>query len=443
MPKVLVVDDEKAQRGVIASYLATRGWDVLLAGGGKEALRLAIESKPDAVVMDIRMPDLDGRTAFRELHQLEPTLPVILMTAYGEIRDAVDLIKEGVNNYLTKPIDLRKLLTLLEEAIGESVRPNVHAEIPDLPPGIVAESPAFRQTLGEVALVAPTDATCLLTGESGSGKEVLAELIHRWNGRAGGPLVRVNVAALPHSLVERELFGHIKGAFTGAIGNQIGHIEAASGGTLFLDEIGELPTAVQANLLRALETKEFYPVGDSKRRRSDFRLVVATNRDLEEAIRNGTFREDLYYRINVFRIHVPPLRDRPGDILPLVRTFLSTRERGSSVRLSPSAATALENFAWPGNVRELRNVVERAFILARGDVILPEHLPERLQSSQETRNEPSLMRPLEETQRLAIFQALRECGGNKTHAAKVLGISRRTLLNRLKAYGVGSENEDT
>jgi DNA-binding NtrC family response regulator len=436
MARVLVVDDEKAQRDIIAGFLAKHGWEVATAGGGTEAIRCVAANPPDAVIMDVRMPDLDGRAAFRELHRSHPTLPVILMTAYGDIRNAVDAMKEGVTDYLTKPLDLGELLGVLEEATGTGAPPGERVEVPALPPDVIAESPVFRQTIAEVALVAPSEVTCLLTGESGSGKEVLAELIHRWSPRAEGPLVRVNMAAIPSTLIESELFGHTRGAFTGAFEDRVGHIEAAAGGTLFLDEIGDLPAELQAHLLRALETKEFRPVGAPNARHADFRLVVATNRNLEEAIASGAFREDLYYRINVFRLEVPPLRERPEDILPLARSFLRHHD-ARAIRFSPRAMAVFTAYHWPGNVRELRNVVERAGILARGDVILPEHLPGRIGEPGAARDLPHLLRPLEETQKLAILEALKQCRGNRTHAAKLLGISRRTLLNRLKAYGIG------
>ncbi len=438
MAKVLVVDDEQAQLAILDRFLTKHGWQVLRAAGGTAAVRLAATERPDAVIMDVRMPDLDGHAAYRRMHEQDPALPVILITAFGDIRHAVEAMKEGVVDYLTKPVDLGELLGVLEEATGHGTPRNDHSPIPDLPHGIVAESLLFRQAISEIALVAPTDVTCLLTGESGAGKEVLAKLIHLWSDRAEGPLACVNMAAVPSGLAEAELFGHVKGAFTGAVGDRIGRIEAATGGTLFLDEIGDLPPELQAHLLRALETKSFHPVGAVEERHSDFRLVVATNRDLEEAMRDGSFRQDLYYRINVFRTNVPPLRERPDDIVPLARSFLRRRD-DRTARFSPRALGALTTYHWPGNVRELRNVVERASILARGDVILPEHLPDRIRSPVPSHDQPLLLRPLEETQKLAILEALRTCRGNRTHAAKLLGISRRTLLNRLKVYGIGRD----
>jgi len=443
MTRVLVVDDEETQRDVLRQFLVRRGWEVDLASGGEEAVQRIEDSLPDAVVMDVFMPRGDGRQALKQIVQEFPDLPVILMTAFGNIRDAVNSMKSGAIDYLTKPIDLHELVILLENIVGRSPIPSQDPAYPPLPANVVAESPTIKELLSQLALVAPTDATVLVTGESGTGKEVFAELTHLWSPRRGGPLIRVNVAAIPPNLIEREIFGHVKGAYTGAMENRTGHIETASSGTLFLDEIGELPIELQTRLLRALETKEFYPLGAPSPRKSDFRLVAATNANLEASIKQGSFREDLYYRLNVFRVHVPPLREHKEDIKSLAISF-AQKFAGEPVRLSAHALLALEAFDWPGNVRQLRNVVERATIVARGDVIVPEHIPAEIRCRMEedgASHESVAFPSMEDTQKAAILNALEQCGGNRTHAARLLGISRKTILNRLKAYGIVFEPE--
>ena len=298
-----------------------------------------------------------------------------------------------------------------------------------MPPGIIAVSGAMQRVVATAAVVARSSAPVLILGESGAGKEVVAQLIHQWSDRAAGPMVAANCAGLPETLIESELFGHTKGAFTGASQARQGVFRSASGGTLFLDEIGELPLHLQPKLLRAIETGQITPVGSDTPVAADVRLIAATNRDIAKQIQEGRFREDLYYRINVVELVVPPLTERHDDILPLVRRF-TTEFAGAPVRLSPQAVQCLLAYRWPGNVRELRNAVQRACLLCRGDVILPEHLPPKLVSLSTT-DATSPAGRLSQMERAAIIATLEECGGNRTHAAKKLGISRRALIYKL------------
>jgi len=360
------------------------------------------------------------------------------------VPEAVTALKLGAVDYLGKPVDLDELVAACGDIVGfrgEAAADGLPAEALA---GIVAESPALRAVLHDAWRVAPSEATVLLTGESGSGKEVLAQFLHRHSRRARKPLVAVNCAALPESLIASELFGHEAGAFTGATGRRVGRFGEADGGTLFLDEIGDMPVDLQPALLRVLETGRFTPVGGTGEQQVDVRLVAATNRDLGAAVREGRFREDLYHRLNVIALELPPLRDRPEDVLPLARAFL--QGEGQAKRLSPAASRALQNYPWPGNVRELANAVERARLLARTDVILPEHLPPAVRQGAGgaapgpsssgvaggTAPEPVL--PLDRLERETIERALEQTGGNRTRAAELLGISRRTLIYKLKRY---------
>ncbi|HID24494.1 MAG TPA: sigma-54-dependent Fis family transcriptional regulator, partial [Planctomycetaceae bacterium] len=332
---------------------------------------------------------------------------------------------------LPKPLDLDELETAILDALGESPtrRPR---ELPELPEMVVCESLGMRRVLETAAVVAVSDAPVLILGPSGAGKEVVAELIHRWSPRADGPFVVANCGGLPETLIESELFGHMKGAFTGATSDRLGLFRAADGGTLFLDEIGELPLHLQPRLLRAIESGELTPVGSDRPVSVDTRLITATNRDLLQAVRDHQFREDLFYRLNVIELTVPPLSERREDILPLARQF-GAEYAGRPVRLSPQAMNCLLAYSWPGNVRELRNAIQRACLLCRGDVILPEHLPPQVGRLATAPADDSENKRLSQVERATILATLEECGGNRTQAAKKLGISRRALIYKLRA----------
>jgi DNA-binding NtrC family response regulator len=386
------------------------------------------------MLLDVRMPGMSGLEVLAKVKVDLPALPVILLTAYIDVRDAVAVMKQGALDYLEKPVDLDELIAAVDDALGAPVERAADSESAALLPGVVAESPALRLVFHQAARAAGSDATVLITGESGTGKQVLAEFIQRQSQRAAGPFVTVNCGALPEHLIESELFGHEKGAFTSADRQHTGRFEEAHRGTLFLDEIGELPLALQPAFLRVLESGAFRRVGGAEERHADVRLIAATNRNLEEAVKAGRFREDLYYRINVFPLHVPSLADRLEDILPLANLVLTPHRK----RLSPAAERCLLAHPWPGNVRELRNALERAAILSDGHQILPDDLPEAVRKSEglPRKNAGVLVGDMQAIQRQAIIEALEKTGGNKTRAAQLLGISRRNLVYKLRDYGM-------
>lgn len=433
---VLVVDDDATQRRLIADFLATRGYDCFQAATAEEALSELRKRPIHIVIMDVRMPGMSGLEALREIRESFPVLPVLLITAYADVRDAVSAIKDGALDYLAKPIDLNELAVAVEDAAGAPGLPAKAPSLPDIPAGVVAKSPSFLSILAEAAVVAPSRASVIISGESGTGKEVVADLIHLWSERRKKSIVKVNCAAIPDNLLESELFGHEKGAFTGAVQDRSGRFEAANGGTLFLDEIAEMSPSLQAKLLRVVQDGTFQKLGGSGTLRTDVRLIAATNRDIEKAVADGRFREDLFYRLNVIQLHVSPLRERRADILPLARHFAGSFT-GGKVRFSGTASAALEMYDWPGNIRQLRNAVERACLLSRGEIVLPEHLPAKICPSDipgrtvPPHSDGTLM---EDVERTAILSALAETGGNRTQAAKRLGISRRNLIYKLQKY---------
>ncbi len=432
---ILVVDDEAAQRRLLSSFLQSLGFCVTEAASAEEALAAIRHAAPDMVLLDVRLPGLSGIEALGEIRRIAADLPVLLITAFADLRQAVAAMKSGADDYLSKPIDLDELEAAVADAMGPAEggpRRGDKTPLP-LPPGVICESPAMCGVIETAAVVAPSNAPVLILGESGVGKEIIAQLIHRWSPRAANPFVAANCAGLPETLIESELFGHIKGAFTGSQAIQLGFFRSAHQGTLFLDEIGAMPLHLQPKLLRALEAGQITPIGSDVPVEVDARLVAATNCDLTDAVREGHFREDLYYRINVVELIVPPLRDRSDDILPLARQF-AIEFAGAPVRLSPHAVQCLVSYSWPGNVRELRNAIQRACLLCRGDIILPEHLPPKLAAltvSADTAVADTGR--LSQVERATILATLEECQGNRTHAAKKLGISRRALIYKLRA----------
>ena len=432
--RILVVDDEASQRQLLGGFLQSLGMQVEEAGSAEEALKLIRRSAPNIVLLDVRLPGISGIDALPEIRKIAGDLPVLLITAHADLRQAVAAMKTGADDYLAKPLDLDELEVVIFDLIGwpGEEHPSGKKAVPELPAGFVCESTAMRRVVETVAVVAPSDVPVLVMGESGVGKEIVARLIHQWSPRSARPLIAANCAGLPESLIESELFGHTKGAFTGASEARKGFFRAADGGTLFLDEIGELPMHLQPKLLRALESGQITPVGSDLPVQVDSRLIVATNRDLGEAVAEGRFRDDLYYRVNVVELIVPPLGERREDILPLARQF-AVEFAGLPVRLSPQATQCLLSHGWPGNVRELRNAVQRACLLCRGDVILPEHLPPKIaQRASEADGKEDAGR-LSQVEQATITATLSECDGNRTQAAKKLGISRRALIYKLRA----------
>ena len=439
--RILIVDDDAGQRSLLDSFLHGQGFETVPVSSGESALEVLGQQEIAMMISDVRMPGISGLETLRRLRKLRPTLPVLLVTAYADIHDAVGAMRDGAVNYLEKPIDLDELLASVRNAVGlESALGFKLTEERPLPAGVVATSRLMQAVFRDASLVAPSETRILLTGESGVGKEVIAEVIHAWSARAAGPLVKVNCAAIPETLLESELFGHEKGAFTGAYAQRIGRFEEANQGTIFLDEIVEMSPSLQAKLLRVLQDGRFQRVGSNKELHTDARILAATNRDLEEVVANGEFREDLYYRLNVMEIFVPPLRERPEDIVPLAMLFLA-QFTNNQAKFSPGVARLLETYKWPGNVRELRNAIERAVLMSRGDLILPEHFPARLQEDPTKSAERLVLQAsrLEDLEQQAILLALREHSFNRTETAKALGISRRALLyklNRLRELGL-------
>lgn len=427
---ILIVDDEESQRRLLGGFVESLGFRAQEAPSGEEALQMVRDHAPDMVLLDVRLPGMSGIDTLARIRQIADKLPVLLITAYADVRQAVAAVKSGADDYLAKPVDLDELETAIADAIGRAETPPGPPPR-ELPSWLVAESRAMRRVLETAAVVAPSNAPVLILGESGTGKEVVARMIHAWSPRAAGPLVAANCAGLPESLIESELFGHTKGAFTGASQARQGVFRAAHGGTLFLDEIGELPLHLQPKLLRALESGQITPVGSDTPVQVDTRLVAATNRDLAKAVEEGRFRDDLYYRINVIELVVPPLAERQDDLLPLARRF-ATEFAGAPARLSPQAIQCLLAHQWPGNVRELRNAIQRSCLLCRGDVILPEHLPPKV-AALASAGEAACAGRLSQVERAAILATLEECGGNRTQAAKKLGISRRSLIYKIHA----------
>jgi len=436
--RILVVDDDASQRSLLASFLSGQGFTVTVAGSGEEALALLAKTPFDLLVSDVRMPGLTGLDTLRKLRQDHNPIPVLLVTAYADVRDAVGAIRDGAANYLEKPIDLDELLESVYHSLGGWKEMRVpSADELRIPDTVVAQSPQMRRVLQEASVIAASDSRVLITGESGVGKEVVADAIHAWSNRAAAPMIKVNCAAIPEALLESELFGHEKGSFTGASSHRVGRFEEAAGGTILLDEVAEMSSGLQAKLLRVAQDGTYQRVGSNLDRESDVRVLAATNRDLDKEVASGRFREDLYYRLNVVEIHVPPLRERPADILGLAHKFAEFFLKRKA-RLSPSVISCLELYEWPGNVRELRNAMERATLMARGDLILPEHLPKRVSEAgrsaeQEVGNTARGTR-IEDVERVLILQTLREHAYNRTETAKALGISRRALIYKIRRY---------
>ncbi len=440
MARILVADDEPKLGNVVTQMLQLDGHEVLRVGGGQEALAALSSGRFDVVVTDLRMPGTDGLAVLRAARALPAPPEVILMTAYGSAESAVEAMKAGAADYLTKPFSMDELRMRVARLAGQRTTERRSQRLLErLTPDLVAESPAMKAALAAARQVAGTDATVLLLGESGTGKSQLARYIHYQSKRAGAPIVEVHCAALPETLLEGELFGFEKGAFTGATQRKAGHLAAADGGTVFLDEIGEVTPATQVKLLRFLQEKTFVPLGATQARSVDVRVVSATNRDLDEAVRSGGFREDFLYRLNVFAIHVPPLRERREDILPIAERFLAARGLPEA-KLSPAAREKLLAQPWQGNVRELENALERGLILAGEGEIEAGHLGGGLPGGGRSRRVSDLLDEgfeLDAFERDLIFAALEKAGGNKTHAARYLGVTRRRLYSLLASLGAG------
>ncbi len=449
--RILLIDDEPAQLASIEAFLKRRKFSVLTAGSGTEGLKKAKENNIDLVFTDFRMPDLTGLQVVRELNKFNPEIPVVVITAYGLIEDAVTVMKAGAFDYLSKPVDLAELEILIGRAkerrylISENRMLKEQLMEKYKFDSIISQSGEMEQVLNTSGRVAKSKATVLIRGESGTGKELIAKAIHFASDRRDHPLVTVNCAALSENLLESELFGHEKGSFTGAVSQRIGRFEQADGGTLFIDEVGDIPLLTQVKLLRALQFGEYERVGGSKTIKVDVRVLTATNRNLEEMIQQGAFREDLFYRINVVTINIPPLRERKSDIPVLIRYFIEkySRENGKNVQgISKEAQDYLLRYHFPGNIRELENIIERAVVFARDEIITTEDLPPGLSTS----SEKSVLDPLNFAddyvskvsayETVMIEEALKVKNGNQSQAAKLLGISERHLRSRMQKLNI-------
>ena len=468
MPHVLIVDDEINIRRVLAAMLKREGYEVTTAADGEQALAVLHKTPVHVVVTDLVMPRVDGMELLRRVSADFPDVPVILITAHGSVDSAVAALKAGAFDYITKPFEQEELKKVIAKAARahDLERYNVHAPgvEGDRPP-LVGQSAAMRATYDMIARVADSPSTVLITGESGTGKELIAQALHRGSSRRDKPLIKVNCAAIPKDLVESELFGYERGAFTGAVGSKPGRFELADGGTLFLDEIGEVPVEIQVKLLRALQESEFERVGGIKTLRVDVRLIAATNRDLKALIAEGRFREDLFYRLAVVPIALPPLRDRREDIPLLVSHFIEKYDRRLGKKVEGIEEEALQDlmaYSWPGNIRELENLMERSVLFADGPIILASSLPDSVRERGGAPMVPiAAVGPLgaiaapsgasmkeivrqaqAELERELIGRALAETGGNVTRAAKRLQISRKSLQVKMKELGLRGSEDD-
>jgi two-component system response regulator HydG len=445
MTRILVADDEPKLGSVVAQMLQLDGHEIVRVGGGEQALVALARERFDVVVTDLRMPVVDGLAILRAARGMPAAPEVIVMTAYGSTESAVEAMKAGAADYLTKPFSMDELrLRVGRLAAQRTTERRSQSLLERLTPDLVAESPGMKAALAAARQVAPTDAAVLLLGESGTGKSQLARYIHYQSKRAGAAIVEVHCAALPETLLEGELFGFEKGSFTGATQRKAGHLASADGGTLFLDEIGEITPATQVKLLRFLQEKTFVPLGATAPRTVDIRVVSATNRDLEEAVKAGQFREDFFYRLNVFAIQVPPLRERREDILPIADRFLAARGLPAE-KLSRAGREQLRSRAWPGNVRELENALERGLILAGEGEIKAEHLGGgAARGGRDARAMDLLVEgfELDAFERDVIYAAIEKAGGNKTQAARLLGVTRRRLYSMLASLEEPSSEEE-
>ncbi|PYR79496.1 MAG: transcriptional regulator [Acidobacteria bacterium] len=458
-PPVLLVEDKDSLRTMLRHALEEQGHTVVEAVDQPSAVQQLQQARPAVVLTDLKLPDGDGFGVLRAAKELDPELPVVVMTAYGSIQDAVTAMKEGAMDFLAKPVDPDHLLLLVERAIAQRrmAIDNVllKQELAERrgAPRIVGEDPKLRQVSQQLHRAAGTDTTVLLEGESGTGKELFARALHALSSRNDGPFVAINCAAIPETLLETELFGHEKGAFTGAAARKPGRFELAHRGTLFLDEIGDLPLPLQAKILRALEEKRFERVGGTQSLHVDVRIVAATNRGLKAAVAARQFREDLFFRLSVFPIDIPPLRERPGDIATLARHFMDkfSRDMNKKVHFAPAALEELQTYPWPGNVRELQNCIERAVILCDGDTIQPRHLSLTFKVGPGAVAAPvspwdqidlsgtlleATRRVTSEVERRKVEQAMQGAAGNRQRAAEALQISYKALTSKLREFGI-------
>ena len=447
---ILVIDDEAAQRDVLTGYLKKKGYKIFSASSGQEGIEITKNNPVDIILSDFKMPDLNGIEVLEQIKKINPEISFVIVTAYGTVENAVKAMRLGAFDYISKPVDLDELDLMIERIIEHK---NLKSENQLLKTqlqekykisSIVSQSQKMEEIINIAARVAESKATVLITGENGTGKEVLAKAIHFMSPRKGSPFIAVNVPALTETLLESELFGHEKGAFTGADKMKKGRFEIAHGGTIFLDEVGDIPQSIQVKLLRVLQEHQFERVGGTDKIDVDVRIIAATNKDLDEKIKEGTFREDLYYRLNVVSIHFPPLRARKEDILPMIESFIQKyckENKRELLEISKDSVDVLMKYNYPGNVRELENIIERAVVLTRGKVITLNDLPMNIKGFKEEKTlaalgEGTLTDQVETLEKQLIYDALQESRGNQTKAGKLLGLTERNLRYKLKKYNI-------
>ena len=480
MPRLLVVDDEESVLYSLEQGLQTSGLEILTADTAKRGIKKVRDHAPDAVILDVRLPDMSGLDAYSLIREIDPRLPVIIITAYAATETAIEAMKRGAFEYLLKPLDLHQLRDVVARALELSRLSRVPATFdagdakdsdavePLEADRIVGRSPVMQEIYKAIGRVAPQDVTVLVLGESGTGKELIVRSIYQHSERARGPFLAINCAAIPEPLLESELFGHERGAFTGADRRRVGKFEQADGGTIFLDEIGDMPPAIQAKVLRLLQEQEFERLGGNDTIRTDVRVIAATNRNLEELVRDGGFRSDLFYRLNVFTLHVPPLRERLDDLPLLIEYFMRRlgRDLGKSARtISPEAMELLERHTWPGNVRELQSTIKYALVQATGDVVTADCLPDAVRPAIDppqgaspsgdealdvggyidgllSQGQPDVYHAVHSAvDRVLLEKVLEHVDGNQVEASELLGVSRNTLRSKLKALGLTVEKK--
>jgi len=447
---ILVIDDEVAQRDVLTGYLKKKGYKVFSASSGKEGIEIARTNPVDIILSDFKMPDLSGLDVLGQVKKINPEISFVIVTAYGTVENAVKAMRLGAFDYISKPVDLDELDLMIERIIEHK---NLKSENQLLKTqlqekykitSIVSQSQKMEEVINVAARVANSKANVLITGENGTGKEVLAKGIHYLSSRRNAPFVAVNIPALTETLLESELFGHEKGAFTGADKMKKGRFEIAHGGTIFLDEVGDIPQSIQVKLLRVLQEHQFERVGGTEKIEVDVRIIAATNKNLEEKIKDGSFREDLYYRLNVISVKIPPLQERKEDILPMIESFIEKyckENNKEKLEISKEAADVLMKYNYPGNVRELENIIERAVVLTRSKVITLNDLPMNIKGFKEEKTiaalgKGSLTEQIEAIEKQLIFDALQQSSGNQTKAGKLLGLTERNLRYKLKKYNI-------
>ncbi len=448
MPSILIVDDDQNIRKVLKDLLEKEGLNVLTVSDVNAAIPIIDQRDLDLMITDLKMPGKSGMDLLTLCQERKPSLSIIMITAFGNIEAAVTAMKKGAYDFITKPFDENELLGVIKKALSESeknkelVSAYFDKQSPFLPE-VIGSTPAIQQIFQTVQKIGRTDSTILITGETGVGKELIARGIHSASPRQSHPFVKVNCAAIPETLLESELFGYEKGAFTGAVTNKPGRFEIAQQGTIFLDEIGEMPLHLQAKLLGVLQDKAFERVGGVKTIKVDVRIIAATNQNLQSAVQSGKFRSDLFYRLNVVPIHIPPLRERKEDLIPLVDSLLKklmTKYQKKITDVLPEVLAAFSNYDWPGNIRELENVLERMVLMSETEMLGLEQLPEEMRGKEPINVTPTLKEKVETishvTEKQMIIDALNRTNQNRTKAAELLGISRRTLQNKIKEFGL-------